>query len=134
MDAAPPLAGAPLIDWPVFIAITVILFGFVAFATGRALAATWRPAWWTVLYCILLGLVDRFFVWSLFGGALLSPAGYAIDTLVLLVVALIAYRLTQAGKMVRQYPWLYARSGPFSWRRIAPFGDAGAATSDVEKN
>jgi hypothetical protein len=33
--------------WPVFVGVTVILCGFTAFATGRALAGTWRPMWWT---------------------------------------------------------------------------------------
>ncbi len=127
-------ASASSIDWPVFIAITVILFGFVAFMTGRALAATWRTVWWTVPYCVLLGLVDRFFTWALFDGVLLSPVAYAIDTLVLLALALTAFRVTQVSKMVRQYPWLYARSGPFAWRRILPFGDTGGAPDTVEKN
>jgi lysylphosphatidylglycerol synthetase-like protein (DUF2156 family) len=122
--------GAPIVDWPVFIGITVILIGFAAFATGRALAATWRPAWWTVLYCLLLALVARFLHWSLFGGALLSAAAYALDAGVLTAIGLFAYRVTQAGKMVRQYPWLYARAGLFSWRQIAPTEEAGARAND----
>ena len=127
-------AGASTIDWPVFIAITVIVFGFVSFMTGRALAATWRSIWWILPYSILLGLVDRFFTWALFDGVLLSPVGYLADTLVLLALSLTAYRMTQVRKMVRQYPWLYARSGPFAWRRIEPFGGPGGAPDTVEKN
>jgi len=111
------------IDWPVFIGVTLILFGFAAAATGRALAATWRPAWWALPYAVLLGLVDRFLHWSLFDGALLDPAGYAVDTAVLLAIALISFRITQAARMVRQYPWLYRRAGLFSWRAIAHTGD-----------
>lgn len=106
------------IDWPVFIGVTLILCGFAAYATGRALATTWRPARWCVLYSALLGAADRFIHWSLFDGVLLSPAGYLIDTVILIAVALTAYRITQAGKMVRQYPWLYRRTGPFSWQSI----------------
>jgi len=30
-----------------------------------------------------------------------------------------AYRLTQAHKMVAQYPWLYERAGLFAWREKA---------------
>ena len=112
------MSSAPLIDWPLFIGITLVLCGFAAFATGRALAATWRPGYWAAVYCLPLGLVDRFLQWSLFGGSLLSPAGYVIDTAALMVIALASYRATKAGKMVRQYPWLYARSGPFGWRRL----------------
>lgn len=110
------------IDWPVFFGVTVILLGFAAFSTGRALAATWRPAHWAVFYAALLGAVDRFLHWALFDGALLSPVGYLVDTAVLTVIALAAYRLTQATKMVRQYPWLYRRTGLFSWKEVAHTG------------
>lgn len=109
-------------DWPVFFGVTVILCGFAAFSTGRALAATWRPVRWAVLYAALLGAVDRFLHWSLFDGQLLSPVGYLVDTAILIVIAMAAYRLTQASKMVRQYPWLYRRSGLFSWREAAHAG------------
>lgn len=106
-------------DWPVFIGVTLMLCGFAAFSTGRALAATWRPARWAVLYAALLGAVDRFLHWSLFDGQLLSPLGYLLDTAILILIALAAYRLTLASKMVRQYPWLYRRAGLFSWREVA---------------
>ena len=35
---------------------------------------------------------------------------------VLCAVGLLAWRLTLVGMMVRQYPWLYERSGALSWR------------------
>jgi len=110
------------VDWPVFIGVTLILCGFAAGATGRALAATWRPVWWTLPYAALLGFVDRFIHWSLFDGDLLAPAGYAVDTAALVAIALVAYRITQVARMVRQYPWLYRRSGLFSWQAIAHAG------------
>lgn len=128
------IASPSVFDWPVFLGITVILCGFAAFATGRALAGTWRPAWWTVPYCLLLGLVDRFLQWSLFGGVLLSPSAYAIDATVLTVIGLFAYRVTQAGRMVRQYPWLYARAGLLSWRRIEPVDESARDRAEIEKN
>lgn len=109
---------AAFMDWPVFIGITVVLFGFASLMTGQALASTWRPIGWTVLYILLLGLADRFIVWSLFGGELGSPAGYLVDTGTLLAIGLISYRVTQVRKMVSQYPWLYRANGPFFWRRL----------------
>ena len=121
-------------SWPVFLGITVVLCGFAAFATGRALAGTWRPMWWTVPYGLLLGLVDRFLQWSLFDGELLSPTAYAVDAGFLVAVALFAYRVTQAGRMVRQYPWLYARSGLFSWRPVGPNDGSAAQPAEREKN
>ncbi len=96
--------------------MTVVVMGFVAFMTGQALAGTWKPIWQVVLYCLLLGLGDRFLIFSLFEGELLSLSGYVIDSAVLVAISLFAYRLTQARKMTSQYPWIYERAGLLSWR------------------
>jgi len=101
----------------VLIALRVCVMGFASFMTGQGLANTWRPMWQTVLYSALLGFADRFLTWSLFQGELFHLSGYLIDTLVLLVICSVAYRLTLTHKMVTQYPWIYQRSGPFTWRR-----------------
>ncbi|WP_422366533.1 DUF6867 family protein [Pelagibius sp.] len=101
---------------PVFIAVTVVLTGGAAFMTGHALSANWRPAWQAVGYSCLLGLADRFIIFSLFGGELLLLSGYVIDTAIIMAIALLSYRLTRARSMVAQYPWLYERAGPFGWR------------------
>ena len=53
---------------------------------------------------------------ALFGGELLSPTAYVIDTAVLAGIALFAHRLARARKMVAQYPWLYERAGLLDWR------------------
>jgi hypothetical protein len=107
-----------MIDLPVFIGITLILFGFAAYMTGQALAANWHHYGWVIFYTLLLGCADRFIVWSLFDGVLLSLAGYAIDAAALIVIGLTGYRITKVRKMVRQYPWLYERSSLLSWRSI----------------
>ncbi len=112
-----PLLGTSM---PVFLGLTVVVIGFAAFMTGQALANTWKPVWHAVIYSILLGLVDRFLTYALFDGELLSASGYLIDTAVLIVITLFAYRLTQARKMVSQYPWLYRRVGPFGWKSVDP--------------
>ncbi len=106
-------------SWAVYIGVTIVLFGFAAFMTGQALATTWRQPGWVVFYMFLLTFADRFIVWSLFGGDLLSPAGYAVDAATLTIIGLAAYRMTVARKMVQQYPWLYRRRGPFGWRRLS---------------
>ena len=64
----------------VFFVITVAVMGFAAYMTGQAMANTWKPAWHSVGYCILLGLADRFLTFALFEGELLSLSGYLIDT------------------------------------------------------
>ena len=103
---------------PVFIGMTVILIGGAGFLTGQALARGWRPIWQVVGYGLLLGIADRFLIFALFEGTLMTFAGYAIDCVVILALALIGYRTTLAAKMVSQYPWLYRRAGPFAWRPL----------------
>ncbi len=105
---------------PAFWGVTVVLFGGAAWMTGRALALAWRSLWLLVPYGLLLGLGARFVTYALFEGELLSPSGYVVSTAVIGVVMLTAYRFYRAQQMVRQYPWLYQRRGPFSWRQKTP--------------
>jgi EamA domain-containing membrane protein RarD len=99
-----------------FFGMTVLLFGGAAMSTGRALARSWRPVWQVVPYCLLLGFGDRFLLFALFEGELLSASGYLIVALILVAFGLLAYRLTLARLMVRQYPWLYEPAGRLGWR------------------
>jgi hypothetical protein len=89
-----------------------------AWLSGRAIAETWRPAWHVATAAVLLGAAARFIHFALFGGNLTSLTSYAADSCIFLVVGLIAWRATRAAQMVRQYPWLYARTGPLTWRKI----------------
>ena len=102
----------------VFVVMTVMIFGAAATLTGQALADTWRPAWYLPLYVALLGAVDRFLQFALFGGELLSIAAYITDSIILLVIGALAYRLRLASKMVTQYPWRFERAGLLRWRPI----------------
>ncbi len=61
-----------------FLAMTMVLFGGAAAATGQALARNWRPAWQLVPYALLLAAGERFLLFALFDGTLLSPGGYAV--------------------------------------------------------
>ena len=101
-----------------FLVVTLFIACGASCLMGQALATTWSSFWLLFGYSALLGLADRFLNFALFEGILLSPTGYAIDTVLILMGALIAYRITRARMMVRQYPWLYARAGLFGWREI----------------
>lgn len=103
-------------DLGVFIGLTIVLFGGCAFMMGQALANNWRPTWQPAPYCVLLALVNRFLAWSLFGSDPLTIAGFLADLLVILALAYCGFLLTRANKMVSQYPWLYERASPFTWR------------------
>ncbi|HYM30191.1 MAG TPA: hypothetical protein VEU47_02755 [Candidatus Cybelea sp.] len=100
----------------VFVGVTVVLFGMAAHFTGQSLATGWRPAWHVLPAALLLALADRFIVFALFQAPLLSLSGFLIHGIVPLAVTATSYRMTLAQKMVRQYPWLYERAGPFAWR------------------
>ena len=100
----------------VFIGLTVILIGGAAIMTGRALADGWKPALQVVFACFGLTLADRFLVYALFEGELLSLSGFVIDFVVITAMALVAHRLTVVHKMVVQYPWRYERESLWTWR------------------
>lgn len=99
-----------------FIGLTLMLFGLCSFLAGQAVAETWRPAWMAVASGFGVAIFDRFLHWGLFSGHLWSLQGYVLNGIILSVYAVVGYRLTLAAKMVRQYPWIYEKSGPFTWR------------------
>ena len=90
----------------VFLLVTVVLGGGTAWLSGRAIAQTWRPWWSVAAYMLVLGAVVRFFHFALFGGTLLSPHFYAIDTGVVLLFAMAGFRVTRARQMAQQYGFL----------------------------
>ena len=104
---------------PVYIGLTLVLFGGAGYMTGQAISITWRPLYQVVLYSLLLGAADRFMVFALFDGELTSMSGYLVDTATILTIALLAFRITRVKRMVSQYPWLYQRTSLFSWTEIS---------------
>ncbi len=102
-----------------FLLITVIMGGWAAWMTGRAIALTWRPFWTLILYLFILGAAVRFIHFALFEGTLLSIHYYAIDTIVLLIIGALGFQYRRARMMTTQYRWLYERTGLFSWREKA---------------
>jgi hypothetical protein len=102
--------------------VTGVLGGLAAWATGRAIAETWRPYYQLVAYMALLGAAVRFIHFALFDAYLLSLPSYLTDMFYLLAVGSLAYRMTLVHRMITQYRWLYERAGPFSWRERVPAG------------
>ena len=115
---------------PVFIGVVVVLGGGTAFLMGQAIAQGWSPWWHNIVYGALLAVAVQFLSYALFDGAFFvaslassqappfgtAISGYLATAVVLVVVALFAYRITLVRKMVVQYPWLYERAGLFGWR------------------
>jgi hypothetical protein len=103
-------------SWSVFVGLTVVLGGGISFMMGQAISRSWLPAWQVVAYSLLLAVTTRFFIYALFDGRMLLLSGYVIDAIVLMGLALLAFRLTRVQMMVTQYPWLYERAGPLAYR------------------
>jgi hypothetical protein len=101
----------------VFVLVTLLLGGGTAWLTGRAIAVTWRPWWQLVGYMLILGWAVRFLHFALFGGTLLSPYYYAVDTTICFIFSMLGYGMTRAGQMATQYHWLAQRTGLLSWKR-----------------
>ena len=100
----------------IFFFLTGVFGGGAAFLAGRALAQKWRPVWQTVLYMLLLGVAVRFFHYALFDGRLLSLYYYLLTYAVLVGAASLGYRMMRTTQMVTQYPCLYRRTSPLTWR------------------
>ena len=107
-----------------FLLVTVMMGGWAAWMTGRAMAVTWSPYGVLVAYLLILAAAVRFIHFALFEGTLLSAHYYVIDAIVILLIGSLGFRYTRARQMTTQYRWLYERTGPFSWRAK---GAAGAS-------
>jgi hypothetical protein len=112
-----------------FLLINLMLGCGCAWLAGQAIAQTWRPPVMVLGAAVLMGLAVRFVHFVLFGEPLLAPLVFGIETLVLLGVALLAYRRTRALQMVRQYYWLFEPHGPLGWRPRADSAAGPAPTA-----
>jgi hypothetical protein len=111
-----------VIDW---LAITFLLGGPAAFATGRAVAQGWRARVALVGYMLALGAVVGFLCWALFevpvipahrllaalsegdaGALALGLTAYGLTVLLLGVIASIGFARARGAQMARQYPFL----------------------------
>jgi|EndMetStandDraft_8_1072994.scaffolds.fasta_scaffold131960_2 hypothetical protein len=109
-----------MVEWfgdtlPVVLLFNLVIVAPGAFASGHAVAITWRPWGQIVFYTALLSLLVRFLDYALAGGEIWSVGGFLLGWAIQLAVAAFGYRLTSARLMVRQYPWLYQRKGLLGW-------------------
>ena len=99
-----------------FLLVTGVMGGWLAWMTGRAMALTWKPTYQLVLYALVLGLVVRFIHFALFEATLLTLHYYVVDTIILMGFAFAGWRYHRARQMTTQYRWLFERTGPFGWK------------------
>jgi hypothetical protein len=101
-----------------FVLITLVLGGAGAWATGRAIAKTWRPLTTLAPYMIFLSAGVRFLHFALYGEPLLSLPLFISTFIWTTVVAALGYRAMRAKQMATQYSWAYEGSG-LNWRAKA---------------
>lgn len=101
-----------------FLLVTVVMGGWTAWMTGKAMAKTWRPLIVAVLYFLLLGAVVRFIHYALFQGTLLSLQYYVVDTAIVMAIGIAGFRYTRSKQMTSQYKWLFKPQGPFAWTAV----------------
>ena len=116
-------------DIAVWLAVTLLLGGAGAFATGRALARGWQPAARLIRYMLILAGASGFLCWALFDvpvipgarivsavsagdsrEAFLAMAGYAASFALLLAIAGAGFTFTRVGQMRAQYPFLFSEA------------------------
>src|SRR5262245_58550827 len=103
-----------------FILLTLLMGGGAAYASGKAIAQTWRPFWHVPLYMLIVALAVRFCHFALFEEELFSLPSYMVDFAVAFAAASLGYRLVRARQMAVQYGWLFRRRGPLGWRALKP--------------
>jgi hypothetical protein len=106
-------------NFGIFLVLTVILGGGAAFMAGHSLAKGWQSLGLLFAYMVPFTAGLRFLHYALFEGHLTSPLYFITHGLVVTGFAWLGYRLTRARQMVTQYPWLYERTGPLSWKSKA---------------
>ena len=98
-----------------FVLITLVLGGAGAWATGRAIAKTWRPLATLAPYMVFLAAAVRFLHYALYGEPLLSLPLFISTFIWTMIVAALGYRAMRATQMATQYSWVYDSSG-LNWR------------------
>lgn len=99
-----------------FVIVSLLMGGLAAYATGRALALTWRPSWHLVVNMLGLAAVVRFCHFALFEDTLFAAGGYVRDFAIVLVAAWIGYRQVRTRQMTGQYAWINEAGGFLRWK------------------
>ncbi|HEY9567231.1 MAG TPA: hypothetical protein VIR38_04020 [Thalassobaculum sp.] len=107
--------------------ILAIVFGLCSWLAGQAAARSWRPMRLALAYSVLIAMADRFLLFALRDASLLDPVGFALALVMFSTITALAFRWNQMDMMISQYPWLYERAGPLSWRAV-PGTDFGGAS------
>src|SRR3712207_9045420 len=85
-----------------FALVTVLMGGWAAWMTGRAMAITWQPYLLCVGYLLLLAGAVRFIHYALFHGTLLSLHYYLVDAAVIVAIGSIGFRRSEERRVGKE--------------------------------
>ena len=95
--------------------LLMVLGAAGAIASGRAIAATWRPYTIVPVYMVVLSGAICFLHYALFQEDLLSIRGFVVALVITLLASAFGYRSRRAEQMSTQYSWIYSKAGPLGW-------------------
>ena len=98
-----------------FVFFTIILGTLGGIATGRAFAGTWRSVTVMPLALIVMAAAVRFLHYALAGEDLTSLQYFVVSLVFVTAGGAYGFRARRAEQMTRQYPWIFAKSGPLGW-------------------
>ena len=102
-----------------FVFFSIALGTLGGIATGRAFAGTWKPLATLPFALLVLAAAVRFLHYALAGEDLLSLQFYIVSLVFVALGAAYGFRAKRTEQMCRQYPWLFAKSGPVNWTHRA---------------
>ena len=99
----------------IFLVFSLLMMGFIAFLSGKAIAENWKHPLFMVCNSLLLSAANRFFIYALFEGVLLDAQAFFAHSILYFLIMFLSYRFMRSKKMATQYPWLYRRYCLFWW-------------------
>jgi VanZ family protein len=84
--------------------------------SAKGVAKSWKPMAAYAFNALFLAAAVRFLHFALYGGTMFSLTDYIPDLIVLAIVGIVGYRFTRTNQMTAQYPWLYEKASPLSWK------------------
>lgn len=98
-----------------YILMTLVLFGWCSFQLGKAMANSWQSVLLMIFYITLLTCFERFLMFALFNQELSSFIKFFIDFISLLLISIMAFKITRTSYMVSQYPWKFKKKSIFQY-------------------
>ena len=102
----------------IFLLLTLVMGGAGAYATGKAVAGSWKSIWLTFAYCLPLSAGVRFLHYALYDETLLSVQYFVVTLVILCLIAAVGFRKMRTEQMTRQYSWIYDKTNSLQWREV----------------